>query len=70
MAANGYLFDVEVSDGSKVKLASGPVGFDGRSAPLEARRAPLLGEHTDEILTGIGLSSEELGRLRADVAIQ
>jgi crotonobetainyl-CoA:carnitine CoA-transferase CaiB-like acyl-CoA transferase len=70
VAANGYLFEVEVSDGSKVKLAAGPVGFDGRSAPLEARRAPLLGEHTEEVLTGIGLSSEELERLRADVAIQ
>ena len=70
VAANGYLFDVEVSDGSKVKLASGPVGFDGHSAPLEARRAPLLGEHTDEVLTGIGLSGAELERLRADVAIQ
>ncbi len=70
VAANGYLFDVEVSDGRKIKLASGPVGFDGRSAPLEPRRAPMLGEHTDEILTGIGLQSAELERLRADVVIQ
>jgi crotonobetainyl-CoA:carnitine CoA-transferase CaiB-like acyl-CoA transferase len=70
VAANGYLFEVEVSDGSKIKLASGPVGFDGRSGPLEARRAPLLGEHTDEILTGIGLQPAELARLRADVVIQ
>jgi crotonobetainyl-CoA:carnitine CoA-transferase CaiB-like acyl-CoA transferase len=69
-AANGYLFDVEVSDGSMVKLASGPVGFDGRSGPLERRRAPLLGEHTNEILTGIGLQAAELERLRADVVIQ
>jgi crotonobetainyl-CoA:carnitine CoA-transferase CaiB-like acyl-CoA transferase len=37
---------------------------------LEARRAPLLGEHTDQILTGIGLSGAELERLRADAAIQ
>ena len=70
VAANGYLFDVEVSDGSKIKLASGPVGFDGRSAPLEALRAPLLGEHTDEILTGIGLQPAELAQLRADLVIQ
>ena len=70
VAANGYVFDVEVSDGSKIKLASGPVGFDGRSAPLEPRRAPLLGEHTDEILRGIGIQSGELERLRADLVIQ
>jgi crotonobetainyl-CoA:carnitine CoA-transferase CaiB-like acyl-CoA transferase len=70
VAENGYLFDVEVSDGNKIKLVSGPVGFDGRSAPLDPRRAPLLGEHTDEILAGIGLQSTELEKLRSDLVIQ
>lgn len=68
--ANGYLFDVEVSDGTPVTLASGPVGFDGRSAPALPRRAPLLGEHTGEILAGIGIPNEELGKLRAASVIQ
>jgi crotonobetainyl-CoA:carnitine CoA-transferase CaiB-like acyl-CoA transferase len=70
VAANGYLFDVEVSDGSMIKLASGPVGFDGRSAPLKPRRAPLLGEDTDALLTGIGMKAAELAQLRADLVIQ
>jgi crotonobetainyl-CoA:carnitine CoA-transferase CaiB-like acyl-CoA transferase len=69
-AANGYLFDVEVADGTKIKLATGPVGFDGRAAPAEPRRAPHLGEHTDEILGGIGLAGAELERLRAEAVIQ
>ena len=30
---------------------------------LPAARAPLLGEHTDEILAGLGLSEGEIGRL-------
>ncbi len=68
--ANGYMFDVEVSDGARVRLASGPVGFDGRTAPIEPLRAPLLGEHTDEILTGLGFGAEEVERLRADAVIQ
>ena len=69
-AANGYLFDVEVSDGTRIKLASGPVGFDSVSAPVAPRRAPLLAEHTVEILTGLGLAPAELERLRADAVIQ
>jgi len=69
-AANGYLFDVEVSDGTRIKLASGPVGFDGMSAPAAPRRAPLLAEHTADILTGIGFTPAELERLRSDAVIQ
>jgi crotonobetainyl-CoA:carnitine CoA-transferase CaiB-like acyl-CoA transferase len=68
--ANGYLFDVTVSDGTPVTLASGPVGFDGRSAPISPRRAPLLGEHTDEILQELGLAPAEVTELRARAAVQ
>ena len=39
-----------------------PIGFS--ASPSEVRRAPILGEHTDEILSGLlGLSSPEIGRL-------
>ncbi len=39
-----------------------PIGFS--ASPTEVRRAPVLGEHTDEILSGLlGLSSPEIGRL-------
>lgn len=69
-AANGYMFDVEVSDGTKVKLVSGPVGFDGFSAPADPKRAPHLGEHTDEILRSVGLSDMEIGELKASEAIR
>ena len=69
-AANGYLFDVEVSDGTKVRLAAGPVTFDGQAGPVSPCRAPLLGEHTDEVLGGIGLSAAEIAGLRAGLAVQ
>jgi crotonobetainyl-CoA:carnitine CoA-transferase CaiB-like acyl-CoA transferase len=69
-AANGYTFDVEVSDGTKVQLVSGPAGFDGQVAPANPRRAPLLGEHTDEILGRLGLTDAELEGLRVEAAIQ
>ena len=34
------------------------------------RRAPLLGEHTDEVLSGVlGMPDPEIARLRADSVI-
>jgi crotonobetainyl-CoA:carnitine CoA-transferase CaiB-like acyl-CoA transferase len=32
-------------------------------------RAPLLGEHTDEYLTGLGFGGAEIARLRAEKII-
>jgi crotonobetainyl-CoA:carnitine CoA-transferase CaiB-like acyl-CoA transferase len=34
-----------------------------------ARRPPLLGEHTDEVLGGLGYSAEEIAALRDDQVI-
>ena len=68
--ANGQIFEVEVEDGTRVKLASGPVGFDGQFAPLDPRRAPLLGEHTDEIMQSLGINDAELGRLKANAIVR
>jgi formyl-CoA transferase len=34
------------------------------------QRAPRLGEHTDEVLSGMGLSHERLAELRARGVIQ
>jgi crotonobetainyl-CoA:carnitine CoA-transferase CaiB-like acyl-CoA transferase len=69
-AANGYVFDVEVTDGTRVRLASGPVGFDGMSAPITPRRAPQLGEHTEQLLAALGYNRDDIDRLRCDAAIQ
>jgi crotonobetainyl-CoA:carnitine CoA-transferase CaiB-like acyl-CoA transferase len=68
--ANGTIFEVEVQDGTKIKLASGPVGFEGQFAPIDPRRAPHLGEHTDEILAGLGYDEAALAQLRADTVVQ
>lgn len=43
-----------------------PVAFDGR-LPVEPRRAPKLGEHTEQILAdALGLSAAEIGSLHDD----
>jgi crotonobetainyl-CoA:carnitine CoA-transferase CaiB-like acyl-CoA transferase len=45
------------------------IRFQGATVPA-LRRAPELGEHTDEILAGIGIAAEEVARLRAAKAIR
>jgi len=62
--ANGHFFDVEVTDGTKVTLVTGPVRIDGSAAPALPRRAPLKGEHSIELLEEVGLAREELDRLQ------
>jgi 2-methylfumaryl-CoA isomerase len=45
-------------------MPGSPLDFSGLARP-PVRRAPLLGEHTEEILTGVlGLSGTEVGRLQ------
>ncbi len=48
------------------KMPGSPMVF-GDADRLMAKRAPLLGEHTEEVLAGVlGLSDTEIGRLLAD----
>jgi crotonobetainyl-CoA:carnitine CoA-transferase CaiB-like acyl-CoA transferase len=59
---NGYLADVEMIDGSMLPLVTSPAQFDEESAsPL---RAPELGEHTEDVLLGMGLSWNEVTALK------
>jgi crotonobetainyl-CoA:carnitine CoA-transferase CaiB-like acyl-CoA transferase len=67
--ANGHFFQVEVSDGTKVDLVTGPITVDGSAAPANPRRAPLKGEHTHELLGGLGLDTAELERMQRDGVI-
>ena len=48
-------------------MPGAPLAFTERRAPAPRGRAPLLGEHTDEVLAGVlGLSDGEIGRLHDD----
>jgi crotonobetainyl-CoA:carnitine CoA-transferase CaiB-like acyl-CoA transferase len=66
---NGQLFDLQVTDGSKVRVVAGPVSFDGMASPEVPCASPGLGADTDAVLAAIGYAPAELARLREAAVI-
>jgi crotonobetainyl-CoA:carnitine CoA-transferase CaiB-like acyl-CoA transferase len=68
VVANGILFEAQHPKCGRIRVP-GPVARFA-STPSEVRRlAPLLGEHTDEVLGEIGVTPTELADLRAQSAL-
>jgi crotonobetainyl-CoA:carnitine CoA-transferase CaiB-like acyl-CoA transferase len=64
--ANGYM--PRAPGHPTARVTSSPMHFDGE-LPAVRRRAPGVGEHTDEVLREIGLDGTEIARLHAAGAI-
>ena len=68
LRARGMVVDLEHPDRGRFPMLGNPVRLS--ASPTEVRRAPLLGEHTAEVLGALlGLSSDDLARLRQDGAV-
>ncbi|GGA37034.1 CaiB/BaiF CoA transferase family protein [Sphingomonas psychrolutea] len=65
LVAAGTIFKLPLKSGEVVDVVAGPIGFDSQCAPANLICSPELGEHSDEILAGIGFSADELAELRA-----
>jgi crotonobetainyl-CoA:carnitine CoA-transferase CaiB-like acyl-CoA transferase len=61
--ANGYIVDFDLAPFGSVAIPGFPIQFMGQEAGMRSR-APGLGEHTDEILSEIGLLDSEIQSLR------
>ncbi|MGT2453843.1 CaiB/BaiF CoA transferase family protein [Cupriavidus basilensis] len=69
-AVRDMLVDVEQpGSAQRVKIAGVPIKLSDTPGAVR-RRAPMLGEHTDEILLATGYSREDIDRLRAEGAVR
>ena len=67
IVANGYVLTVTDIEGNERQLVSSPVQFD--ETPFTITRGPQFAEHTDEIVSSLGYSDDELIQLKLDGAI-
>jgi formyl-CoA transferase len=69
VTARGMVLETDHPVLGRLRTLGSPIKMSG--TPTEAgRRAPLLGEHTDEVLKEIGLSGDEIAALRQVGAIR
>ena len=66
--ANDYIINVDHTDWGKIKMTGFPWDFSDTPATCRTR-APTFGEHTDEILSGIGYSKEDINKLKEEKVI-
>jgi crotonobetainyl-CoA:carnitine CoA-transferase CaiB-like acyl-CoA transferase len=69
VAARGMVLDVEHPRAGRMKTLGMPIKFSDTPAAI-ARPAPLLGQHTEEVLDSLGYSATDIARLRDDGAVQ
>ena len=66
MNARGFWEEVRHPVVGPIRFPAWPMRYASRSAPWFRRPAPLLGQHTDEVLDDLGITTEERAALEAD----
>ncbi len=68
VVANGYVAEMDYPEyGKRLKVHGSP--WQLSETPAAIGRAPKLGEHTDDVLAGLGLTPADIARLREIKAI-
>ncbi|HUA33433.1 MAG TPA: CaiB/BaiF CoA-transferase family protein [Candidatus Binataceae bacterium] len=64
IAANGMILEMEHPNGGPMRQPRPAARFDGEATQIR-RAAPMLGEHTDEVMQSLGLERAAIDELRA-----
>ena len=67
LRATGTIVEVDHPERGPYLSVGNPIKMS--DSPTEVRRSPLLGEHTDEVLSGLGYSSQQIALLREERVI-
>jgi formyl-CoA transferase len=67
LRATGTVVEVDHPERGKYLTVGNPIKMS--DSITEVTRSPLLGEHTEEVLTQLGYSSAEIGSLRESKVI-
>jgi formyl-CoA transferase len=67
LRATGTIVEVEHPERGTYLTVGNPIKLS--DSPTDVRRSPLLGEHTDEVLTQLGYSPDQIAALREARAI-
>src|SRR5260221_297579 len=63
----GYLVELDHPTRGRYVQVGMPIQLS--DSPAEVKRSPLLGEHTDEVLSWLGYADGEIGKLHEDGAV-
>jgi formyl-CoA transferase len=67
LRATGTIVEVDHPKRGKYLSVGNPIKLS--DSPTEVTRSPLLGEHTEQVLAELGLSTADIGKLRAEKVI-
>ena len=67
LRASGTVVEVDHPERGKYLSVGNPIKMS--DSPTEVTRSPLLGEHTEEVLTQLGFSTAEVAAMRAEGAV-
>jgi formyl-CoA transferase len=67
LRASGTIVEVDHPERGKYLTVGNPIKLS--DSPTEVTRSPLLGEHTEEVLTQLGYSAEQIAALREERVI-
>ena len=65
--ARGVVVEMDHASGERVQVIANPVRLSA-TPPSYRSAAPVLGQHTEEVLAGLGLDAEAIAKLRSDGA--